>query len=345
MPAIHRSQVPAPDKATRSIALTILNAARSAMPKAWLLGGLFGLLILPAATGLASEPVFPPSLRIGIVPPPGFVPSAEFSGFQHNDKQAQIALAELPGYAFEGLEKQISQELQNNPGTALRKEFALNQGGRAFLLTAARTSPQGPVLQWTMVANLGETTAVITALIPEAIKDVASGEALEKSFATLTVRAEVPLDEQLSVLPFSMRELAGYRIVRVQPGTAAMLTDGTKDAIETSEQPLLLISIAPAPAQPRPEERDGLARRLISDIPGVKDIRVVRSEPLRIAGQQGHELLIEAKDAKSETDVSMVQWLRFGTGTILRIIGIARKDVWESHYPRFRQVRDGIGPK
>lgn len=280
-----------------------------------------------------------------MVPPPGFVLGDNFQGFRHNDKQAQIAIAELPGYAFENLEKQVAGEAAANPSAQVRRDFPLVEDGRAFLITTTRTSPQGPVLQWTLVANLRDTTAVVTALIPEAIKDVAPAEALEKAFATLTVRASVPLEEQLSVLPFAMNELAGYRIVRVQPGIAAMLTDGPKDAIETTEQPLLLVSIAPARTQPRPEEREGLARRLISDIPGVKEVRAVRSEPLRIAGQQGHELLLEAKDATHEVDVSVVQWLRFGSGTILRIVGMARKDAWEEHYPRFRRLRDGIGPK
>lgn len=293
----------------------------------------------------ASEPIYPTTLRVGLVPPPGFVLSTAFVGFQHNDKQARIGLAELPGYAFEVLEKQVSDELEKNPDKARRREFKLDEGGKAFLVVTAQTSPQGPILQWTMVANLRNTTAVVTALIPEAIKEVAPEEALEKSFASLTVRASVPVEEQLSALPFSMNDLAGYRIVRVQPGAAAMLTDGPKDAVETAEQPLLLVSIAPSPTQPRPEERDGLARRLISDVPGVKEIRVRRSEPMRISGQQGHELLIDAKDTKSEVDVSIVQWLRFGSGTILRVVAIARKDTWEDHYPRFRNLRDGIGPK
>jgi hypothetical protein len=329
----------------QEIPLNVLEKSRAAAAGIWLAAGALALTGLPAPAAWAADPVFPTSLRVGMVPPPGFVAGVGFSGFQHADKQAQIVIAELPGYAFESLEKQVAEELQKNPGAAERREFKLNEGGRAFLIVAQRTGSQGNVLQWTLVAHLRETAAMVTALIPEAIKEVAPSEELEKSFASLTVREAVPVEEQLSVLPFSMRELAGYRIVRVQPGSAAMLTEGANDAIEASEQPLLLVSIAPAPVQPKPEERDGLARRLISEVPGVKEIRVVRSEPMRIAGQQGHELLIEAKDGKSDVDVSMVQWLRFGAGTVLRIVGIARKDAWDTHYSRFRQVRDGIGPK
>jgi hypothetical protein len=72
---------------------------------------------------------------------------------------------------------------------------------------------------------------------------------------------------------------------------------------------------------------------------------VTRSEPLRIANQQGHEVIVEAKDAKTGADVTAVQWLRFGSGTLLRILAISRKDAWDANYPRFRHLRDGIGPK
>ena len=91
--------------------------------------------------------------------------------------------------------------------------------------------------------------------------------------------------------------------------------------------------------------RDGMARRLMGETPGLKDMKMIRSGGLRIANQQGHEILVEAKDAKSGTEVQAVQWLRFGSGTLLRIVGVARKDGWDATFARFRKVRDGVGPK
>ena len=294
----------------------------------------------------AAEPVFPPASRIGIIPPRDFVLSQSIPGFQHTEKQASILMADLPGYAFEGIEKQVAAELQKDAAApATRREIEFKDGGRGFVLFGKPSGPQGTVLKWTMVAHVRDVTAVVTALVPEAVQDVASDQAIRESFASLTVRTAVPVEEQLSVLPFSINQMAGFRIVRVQPGSAAMLTDGPKDAVEANEQPLLLLSIMPAQNQPQPHERDGIARRLIGEIPGIKDIRVTRAEPLRIAGQQGYEIALEAKDAKTGIDLNAVQWLRFGTGTLLRIVGMTRKDVWGETYPRFRQVRDGIGPK
>lgn len=293
----------------------------------------------------AAEAIFPPTLRVGLVPPPDFILSPMLPGFRHSEARAEIRLSELPDYAFAAIEKQIESELARQPSTVERREIKARPGMKAILVRAQQSSPQGPVIQWTMVANDAKVTAVVTALIPEAIAEVAPEPALMASFESLVIRERVPQEEQLEALPFSMRDLAGYRIIRVQPGVAVMLTEGPEDAINENQQPVLLVSIAPAPTMPRPEERDGFARRLVADTPGLKDLRVRRSEPMRVAGQQGHEMLLEGKDAAGEKDVNMVQWLRFGAGTILRIVGIVRKEGWEDHYSRFRAVRDGIGPR
>jgi hypothetical protein len=294
----------------------------------------------------AAETIFPAASRVGIVPPPGFVPGPNIPGFRHNDKAASILIAELPGAVFDTIEKQVTADLQKDAQVPVtRTDVTLKDGGSGFILYGRPTGPQGPVLRWTMIAHVGSVTAVVTAIIPEQVQDVASDDAIRASFATLTVRPSVPVDEQLSVLPFAMHDLGGFRIVRVEPGSAAVLTDGPKDVINVAEQPLLLIAIAPAKMQPPPNERDALARRLFGELSGLKDIRLTRSEPLRVAGQQGHEIIVEAKDTKTETDVTAVQWLRFGAGTLLRMVGIARKDDWPALYARFRQVRDGIGPK
>ncbi len=69
------------------------------------------------------------------------------------------------------------------------------------------------------------------------------------------------------------------------------------------------------------------------------------SEPIRIDGQQAYETRIDATSGKENTQVTVVQWLRFGGPNMLRIIGSAPRDQWSSAFPRFRAVRDGIQPR
>jgi hypothetical protein len=123
----------------------------------------------------------------------------------------------------------------------------------------------------------------------------------------------------------------------------AILTDGPKDEVVAVEQPFLLIGLAPG-AAPKPEERDAFAKRVFSTAPGIKEIKITRAEPLRIGQAQGYEIVADAKDSAG-TDVTTVQWLRFGQNAYLQMFAIVRKTAWNDVFPRLRQIRDSIEPR
>ncbi len=66
------------------------------------------------------------------------------------------------------------------------------------------------------------------------------------------------------------------------------------------------------------------------------------SEPLRIGGQSGYQTMAEAKDVRTGTDLMVVQWLRFGSGGYLQMVGIAPADAWTGTLARLRTVRDSV---
>lgn len=293
----------------------------------------------------AADPIFPPASRIGLAPPQGFVLSKSFAGFENPDSKAAIVIAELPAIAYDEIDKSLSPEGQKGQAlvTGGRGTIPLKDG-KGFFVVDKQEAGGRTLLRWVLVAQLPNVTAVVTALVPEDAKDKYPDATMKDALATVEARAAVPTEEQLSVLPFALNNLAGFRIARVQPGGAAMLTDGPKDSVEASEQPLLMVSLGADPAAPN-EDRGLAARRMFASIPGLKEIRYRRSEPLRIGGQQGFEIVADAKDQKTDAEVTVVQWLRYSPGSAMRMVGMARKDSWPSVFPRFRAVRDGIEPK
>jgi hypothetical protein len=139
-------------------------------------------------------------------------------------------------------------------------------------------------------------------------------------------------------------EFSGFRIAGVIPGRAVMLSDapaGAPGMPDSTNEPHIFAAIAPgAPAQTT--ERDAFAREVFATLPNMREIRVTTSEPLRMGGQQGHQIIADAKDAAGTSALTVVQWLRFGGSGYLQIVGIARAEAWKDAYPRFRSVRDGI---
>jgi hypothetical protein len=62
---------------------------------------------------------------------------------------------------------------------------------------------------------------------------------------------------------------------------------------------------------------------------------------MRIGGAPGYELRAKATGLQGEP-VTLVQWVRFGTGGFLRIVGVGRAEGWDELFTRFRAVRDGV---
>ena len=87
------------------------------------------------------------------------------------------------------------------------------------------------------------------------------------------------------------------------------------------------------------------AQQAATQIPGVREAHITMAEPIRIGGQPGYETRIDATSGKDNTKVTVVQWIRFGGATSMRIVGSAARDQWSAAFPRFRAVRDGIEPK
>jgi len=306
------------------------------------------ILFCALAAGLpaqAAEPVFPLGLRIGLVPPPGLIASPTFQGFEDRDRNVAMILTEMPPDAFAAMDQAFTVDALKAKGIEAesREDIPLKEG-HGFIVVARQNVGGTAVRKWALVAGTSTLTAIITLQIPEAAAAAYPDDACRASLATFTVRPKVPPDEQLALLPYQLRDQAGFRIVRALADGSVLLTDGPNDTITSADQPYVLIAIPPVSA-PTPEEREGFARRLMAATPGVKDIRVIRSESLRIGGQPGHQLIAEAKDDPSQIPVTMVQWLRFGPGRFLHIFGLARTDAWQSVFMRMRTLRDGIEPK
>src|SRR5262249_29459443 len=152
--------------------------------------------------------------------------------------------------------------------------------------------------KWILVAAFPALTALVTVQVPDAAKPQYPDAAIRAALASLAVRDTVPDEEQLGLLPFKVGELAGFRISGIMPGRAVMLGDGAgrPGAPGAATEPHILVAIAPGgPAQA--SERDAFARDVFATISGLKEVHVASSEPLRIGGQQGHQIIADAKDA------------------------------------------------
>ena len=294
------------------------------------------------SAAFAAEPVFPPGSHVGLVPPPGMTASERFQGFEDSARGAMVLVSELSAQSYERVEKEFSEEQMRAGGMEpLSRETVATPGGPALLIGARQTENGIVVRKWALLARAADLTAVVIATTPEAARDAYPDAALRAALATTVMRAKLSADEMLAVLPYRLGDLGGFRPLRANPNGTAVFTLGPNDTTLPAEQPYFMI--APRAIEPPPPaERDLYARRALMAFLNRPDLRIVSSESIRLSGAQAHEIVVESEDRQTKEPLMMVQWLRFGSGGMLQMFGMARKDQWADALPRMRALRDGF---
>jgi hypothetical protein len=308
-------------------------------------------LLLSVALGRvpasAADPVFPLGSHIGFVPPPGFVASTRFPGFENRDTRSSIVIATLPPQSYADLEASITTEALKKQGVTedKRETLTLAKGKAVFVMGNEQENGQ-KFRKWMLLGQLPEGVALVAALVPEAALKTYSDDVIRASFSTLAVRAVVPVEEQIALMPIKLTDLSGLRPIRVLGNAGVVLTEGASDTPTPSTQPMFVVTIGQGGPE-QANDRANFARNLFRGLGDVKDVNIISGEMLRLGGGSlpTHELQAEAKEAFSDTPMKLVQWVRFGSGSHIRMIGIARADQWSAAFPHFRAVRDGVAPR
>src|SRR4051794_18928829 len=311
------------------------------------IGRLFTLALSWAALSpaFAADPVYPPGLRIGLVPIQGLVVSKTFPGFETEDHGVKVLIAELPPAAYGEVENAFKTNSFPGGANAIKPESLQTSAGEGFYTVESAKDGTDTVRRFSMIVSGGTFSGYVAAQVPESATKTFSDDAVRQMFASTVVRQQVPVEEQLELMPFKITELGSFKTVRtLAPGAAILLADGDEQSgIEVA--PFMIIgSISSAPAQP--EDRGRFAQQAAGQIAGLRDARLTMSEPLRINGSPGYETRVEGTSGKANTPVTVVQWLRFGSGSnALRIVASTPRDDWSKSFTRFRAVRDGIQPR
>jgi hypothetical protein len=295
-----------------------------------------------ADSALAADPVFPPGARVGMTPLVGLNKARTFTGFETEDHGVKVLVTDLPAEAY----GEVANAFKANPAGAggIKPESLETAAGLGYYTVENGKDGATNVRRYSMILPGPTFSGYIAVQVPENASKIYTDDAIRQMFATAAIRTEVPVDEQLGLMPFKISELSSFKNVRtLAPGAALILSDSDeKKGFEIA--PFMIIGLIGQTAA-SPDDRGRFAQQIATTIPGVRDGRITMSEPVRIDGQPGYETRIDAVSGKENTPVTIVQWLRFGSQTSMRIIGSSPREEWTKAFPRFRAVRDGIQPR
>jgi hypothetical protein len=300
------------------------------------------LVVAATCSAFAADVVFPPGARVGMKPLVGLVKAKTFAGFETEDQGVKVLVTDLPAEAY----GEVAGAFKANPGGTggVKPESIDTAAGLAYYTVENARDGASNVRRYSMILPGPTFSGYVAVQVPENASKIYTDDAIRQMFATAEIRTEVPVDEQLGLMPFKIGELSNFRNVRtLAPGAALILADGDEKA-GFEAAPFMIIGIIGSTAA-SPDDRGRFAQQIATTIPGVRDGRITMSEPVRIDGQPGYETRIDAVSGKDNIPVTIVQWLRFGGQSSLRIIGSSPRDDWSKAFPRFRSVRDGIQPR
>jgi hypothetical protein len=308
------------------------------------------LLALACASLTGSTParadsaVFPKGSRVGLVPLAGLTAATAYPGFEATDQRVKVIVTELPRDAFASVEAAVKTDHPAGSHPAI-EPFELESGTRAYLTRETANDNGVAVRRFSLLIGGPSFSGYVAVQVPDAASAVYSDEAVRKMLASATLRSSVPPEEQLDLLPFKLGDTAGFKSMRtLASGSTVLLSDATDDEGLESAPYVLIGLMQDGPATPG--DRDRFAQEVARSLPGLREVRITSSEPMRIEGSPGYETRLDAVSGKANTPVKIVQWLRFGnTTTTLRIVAGAKRDEWAPAFVRFRAVRDGIAPR
>jgi hypothetical protein len=300
------------------------------------------LLAAMMRPSLAADTIFPQGVRVGLAPLVGLTKSKTFPGFESEDGTVKVLVTELPSDAYGEIKKAFTENPQGAAG--IKPHSMETPAGTAYYTAETAKEGANTVRRYSMIVSGGTFSGYVAVQIPENATKIYTDDAVQQMFSTVALRKEVPIDEQLDLMPFKVTDLGNFKNVRtLAPGAAMILADGD----ETSgfePAPFMIIGLIGA-TPPEPDDRARFAQQTATQIPGVREAHLTMSEPIRIDGMPAYETRLDGISGKDNTAVTVVQWLRFGGPQMLRIVGSAPRDQWPAAFPRFRAVRDGINPR
>jgi hypothetical protein len=300
------------------------------------------LLAASALPALGADAIFPPGLRLGMVPLVGLSKAKAFPGFESEDGSVKVLVTELPPDAY----GEVANAFKASPGGAggIKPEKIETPAGLAYYTAEMGKDGATSVRRYSMIVPGKGFSGYVAVQVPENATRIYTDDAVRQMFASTATRADVPVDEQLGLMPFRITDLSDFKNVRtIAPGSAIILADGD-EGTGFEPKPFMIIGLIGSTPQ-QAEERARFAQEAATQVPGVREGRITMSEPIRINGMPAYETRIDGVSGKDNTKVTVVQWIRFGGGNSLRIVASAPRDQWLAAFTRFRAVRDGIQPK
>jgi hypothetical protein len=155
----------------------------------------------------------------------GLSRAKSFVGFETEDQGVKVLVTELPAEAY----GEVMNAFKANPGGTggIKPESIETAAGLAYYTAENAKDGATNVRRYSMILPGGTFSGYVAVQVPENATKIYTDDAVRQMFASAVIRKEVPVEEQLGLMPFKISELSDFKNVRtLAPGAAIILADG-----------------------------------------------------------------------------------------------------------------------
>jgi hypothetical protein len=257
---------------------------------------------------LQVSPVFAQATRVtgtsvALAPPPGFLPSSRFPGFERADLHSSVMVTEIPGPVSELSRGMTAANLATRGMTLISSTKQVVDGRSVLLLKVSQPAGGITVHKWMVVSGDAKTSVMIVGTFPKE-HESQIGEAMKESLLTARWAAAAAPPDHFEGLPFRVSATMSLKIAG-RMSNMLMLTESGQMGPQGPDAALFVVGASLAPADL--SDLKAFATTRASQTKQLKGLRVSDQGAIAIGNEAAYELVAEGTDIATGRLVTLFQ--------------------------------------
>lgn len=275
------------------------------------------------------KPVLIPGTKCSMVPPPGFILSNSFSGFQEMASGSTMMVSEIPS-DYTGIVSGFTADALRSKGMMLVNRTEVSVGrSKGVIIKASQTANGINYLKQILIFGAGANTVLVNAVYKESFKQQ---EPAIKAALLTTIYDPAQNNDPVAAAPFIL-DLAGSGLkpVKYMAGSLIYSADGK---IPT-DKPTLIVGTTLGQKVAVKDQKEFAEARL-KKLPRGESLLIKNEEAVSINGMAGYEIESYGLSPANKPALVYQVMLFDENGYYYIIVGQAAEDMtgWLQHFKK-----------
>jgi len=282
-----------------------------------------------------------PGTRVSLVPPTGFKPAPEFSGFKQESNGSSIIVTEFPGPFSEVSSGFLNPSELAKRGMTLLNKQEINVNSQSGLLLHVKQNAFGTEYRkWLLIFGDAKESVLVVATFPLELE----GDLSEKMKASVQTakwdrgRVIVPTEG----LSFTFTEKGEIKLAKRIANSLIYTKSGVFPS-PAVDDPLFVIGQALSKVDVADKEQ--FAKSRLSQTATVSDIQIEQLSQVTVDNLNGYEIVAKGNDRESGNSMLIYQLVLFEDESYYIMQGLVSSKQGPTYLPVFKEMATSFRKK